>query len=179
MLKFLRRAWYTIRQRRRDRELAEEMDFHHAMKRAELERSGLSEDDAEFASRRALGNATRAREDARAVWIWRSLDDSWRDFAYAARRIRANPGFSGTAILTLAIVIGANSAMFSAVHAVLLRPFTIQQPDDLVVGWGTDPRRNLPIVELSYRNFEDWANYSRSFTHIAAVGSSTWPAGTE
>jgi putative ABC transport system permease protein len=171
-----RRLLYLLRQRKNDADLAEELAFHHAMKRAELERSGLPEEDAEFASRRALGNTTLAREEARAVWVWRWLDDLWRDFACSTRRIRASPGFSGTAILTLAIVIGANSAMFSAVHAVLLRPFTMQHPDDLVICWSSDPRRNLPIVELSYRNFEDWATHSRSFAQVAAVGSSTWPA---
>ena len=67
------------------------------------------------------------------------------------------PASVGPPLVTLAIVIGANSAMFSAVHAVILRPFAVQQPDELVISWGSDLRRNLPIVELSYRNFEDWA----------------------
>jgi putative ABC transport system permease protein len=75
----------------------------------------------------------------------------------------------------LAIVIGANTTIFGAIHAVLLRPFVIYQPDDLVVAWGSDPSRSLPVLELSYQNFEDWSAHSRSFTHLAALGSSTWP----
>jgi putative ABC transport system permease protein len=159
-----------------DAELDEELNLHREMKQAELQRSGMPSDDAKYASQRALGNAILTREDARAVWIWRWLDGVWRDIAYATRRILANPGFSATAIVILAIVIGTNSVMFSAVYAVLLRPFGVQAPDALVVCWGSDPRRNFPLVELSYHNFEDWATYSHSFTQVAAVGSATWPA---
>jgi putative ABC transport system permease protein len=172
----LRRAWYAIRQRQFHAELAEEMEFHREMKQRELEGAGLSRDDAAAASRKALGNATLAREDAREVWIWRWLDFLAQDGAYATRRLKANPGFSAIAIITLGVVIGANSAMFSAVYTVLLRPFAVQDPGGLVFVWGSDPTRNLPLVELSYRTFEDWSSHSRSFTQAAAVGSSTWPA---
>jgi len=86
------------------------------------------------------------------------------------------PGYTSAAVLTLALAIGANSAIFSAVYAVLLSPSAIQQPDNLVVCWERDPSRNLPVVELSYRNFQDWVTHTRSFSNAAAVGSSTWSA---
>ena len=77
--------------------------------------------------------------------------------------------------MTLALAIGANSAIFSAVHGVLLTPSAIRQPDKLVICWERDASRS-PVVELSYRNFQDWVAHSRSFSQAAAIGSSTWPA---
>jgi predicted permease len=84
------------------------------------------------------------------------------------------PGYSTAVILTLALIVGANSAIFSAVHAVLLNSLPIRQPDRVIVAWEADAARNLPVVELSHRNFQDWATHSRSFVQTAAVGSSTW-----
>jgi predicted permease len=95
------------------------------------------------------------------------------------RLLRKAPGYSTAVILTLALIVGANSAIFSAVHAVLLNPLPIRQPDRVVVSWEADAARNLPLVELSYRNFQDWAAHSRSFVQTAAVGSSTWPVVLE
>jgi len=84
------------------------------------------------------------------------------------------PGYSTAVILTLALIVGANSAIFSAVHAVLLDPLPIRQPDRVIVGWEADAARNLPVIELSHRNFQDWAAHSRSLVQTAAVSSSTW-----
>jgi predicted permease len=92
----------------------------------------------------------------------------------SVRLLSKSPGYTTAVILTLALVIGANSAIFSAVHAVLLNPLPISQPDRLVVCWGVNESRNLPVVELSYRNFQDWAAQTRSFSKIAAVGSTAW-----
>ena len=92
------------------------------------------------------------------------------------RDLLRSPGYTSAAVLTLGLVVGANSAIFSAVHAVLLTPPPIQRPDELVVCWERDLSRNLPVVEVSYRNFQDWVAHSRSFSSAAAMSSSTWPA---
>jgi len=102
--------------------------------------------------------------------------DLLHEFRLALRDLLKTPGHTFAAVLTLALAIGANSAIFSAVHAVLLRPLPIRQPDDLVICWESDRLHNLGVVALSYRNFQDWSANSRSFNQTAAIGSSSWPA---
>jgi putative ABC transport system permease protein len=100
------------------------------------------------------------------------LDDVRR----AVRSLLQSPGYTCAVVATLALTIGANSAIFSVVYAVLLRPLPIHEPDGLVVGWASDPQRSLPVVELSYANVQAVAARGHSFSHVAAMGSSTWPA---
>jgi putative ABC transport system permease protein len=97
------------------------------------------------------------------------------DLRYAFRYLWQSPGYTLAAIVTLAVAIGANSAIFSAVYGVLLRPLPIADASRLVVVWDSDPSRNLPVIELSYRQFERWAAADRVFERAAAVGASTWP----
>ena len=85
MGKLLRRFRYWLRHRQVEADLAEELETHLAFKRERLERSGLSGNEARYASRRTLGNVTLAREDARSVWIWPWLDSVRQDVAYAVR----------------------------------------------------------------------------------------------
>ena len=165
---FLRRLWHLLRQRRFDAELREEMECHRAMKQQELEHAGVPPDDARRESRRALGNATLAREDARAVWIWQWLDDLARDIAYAARTFRRSAGFSATAIATLAFAIGGTTTMFSVVNAVLLRPLPFRSPQQLVMLWTGTPDRNLQS-RSAFSTVEDWRRQSTAFEQLAVL----------
>jgi putative ABC transport system permease protein len=100
----------------------------------------------------------------------------FRDLPVTARVLARSRGYAAAVILMLGLVIGANTAIFSVVYGVLLKPLPLQRPQDLVVIWDRHASRNLPVVELSYRTFEYWSTHSRSFEATAAVGSSTWPA---
>jgi putative ABC transport system permease protein len=90
------------------------------------------------------------------------------DFRYSLRLLARNPGFASVAVLTLALGIGANSAVFSLVDAVLLRPLAYPEPERLVWLWESNPAQNLPVVAASPANFADWREQSRSFEILAA-----------
>jgi len=91
------------------------------------------------------------------------------------RGLAHHRAYSAAVISTLALTIGTTTAVFSAVYAILLKPLPITRPDALVICWERAPERNLSVVEVSYRAFDEWRLHSRSFATAAAVGSSTWP----
>src|SRR5215813_1039643 len=119
----LRRLWYVVRQRRFERELAEEIDFHRAMTQQELEQNGATRADADEKARRALGNTALAREDARGVWIWPWLESIWQDVVYAVRNLRRQPGFTAVVVTVLAAVIGLHTTLAAVIAGVVLRPW--------------------------------------------------------
>lgn len=117
---------------RRDREIAEELAFHLAERVKRLEAEGLSPEAARQTARQRLGNELRWREGCRDVWVWRWGDDLRQDLAAAVRGLRRSPGFAAMVIIIFALAIGANTAIFSVVRAVLLQPLPFAQPRQLV-----------------------------------------------
>lgn len=97
-----------------------------------------------------------------------------RDLRIAARQLKSTPGYSLAAIATLALAIGASTAIFSAVYAVLLKPMPIRSPEQLVVGWGTSAALNMRVIELSYLDVENIGKATPEVGTVAAVGSSSW-----
>ena len=170
MRQLSQRLRYWIGHKRVERELAEEIEFHRAMKQKELERSGMPSKEAGAASRRAMGNVTLAREDARAIWIWPWLEHLLQDVRYAGRVFANNRGFTLVAVLTLAIGIGANTAVFSVVNAVLVRPLPYEDPEELTVLW-TNFGPDLPQNMISGPEFVEMREFSTLFEDIAVVVS--------
>src|SRR5690348_4254669 len=132
MRRLIARLINVFRPERPEADLEREIAAHLALLEDEYRRRGMSEEDARFAARRALGSPARAQDlhrDARS-FVW--LDDLRRDLAHGARALARNPGFSAAGVLTLALGIGASTAIFSVVSAVLLRSLPYVDADRLV-----------------------------------------------
>jgi predicted permease len=133
MASLVRRFVHFLRRSRRDADLREEIEVHRALRQAALERDGLAPDEAARASRRALGNVTLAVEDARDVWVFRTVDSVWQDLRNAVRGLRRSPGFAIVTIGTLALGIGANTALYSIFNSLILRPLPVREPGRLAL----------------------------------------------
>ncbi len=145
---------------RRPDDLAEEIRTHLAMEAAENVAAGMGLDEARERARRRFGNVTSAQERSRDMWTWTVLETLRMDVAYGLRQLRRNPGFAAVAILTLALGIGANTAIFSVVNAVLLQPLPFSDPDRLVEGRETEEAPGTyPVNPADYL---DWQAQNRT-----------------
>jgi putative ABC transport system permease protein len=130
---------------------------------------GMTLDEARRAAMLKFGNVTRVKEDTRSVWSFVWLEALLQDVRYGLRMLRKSPGFTAVAILTLALGIGANAAIFSVIDAVLLRPLPYDQPDRLVMVYQAAPQRGVQKNGMSYPNYQDWARSASSFEEMAAM----------
>src|SRR5262245_60636428 len=152
--------------RRREEELEEEIQSHLRMAIRDRMQRGESAEEAELAARREFGNVGLIKEATRGMWGLAALETFWQDLRYGARMLLKQPGFTVVAVITLALGIGANTAIFSVVNAVLLRPLPCEDPDRLVVFW-TAPQQGRTEA-CSLPDFADWREQSRSFERMAA-----------
>src|SRR5215470_12326452 len=166
-----------LRGSRAERELDEELRYHIERQTDQNIRLGMNPEEARYAARKAFGGVEQAKERSRDVRGVRWLEDLWQDLRFGARMLVKNPGFTLIAVLTLALGIGANTAIFSVVNAVLLRPLPYNEPERLVAIDGTDargPEGPKRFDSSSYPDFFDWRERNQSFDSMAAYHSATF-----
>jgi predicted permease len=131
--------------------------------------AGMSPEEARANAQKRFGNTTLLKEDTRAVDLIAWIEECARDFRYALRVLRGSPGFTAVAVLTLALGIGTNSAIFSVVDAILLRPLPYPEPGRLVRVWESSAKFDRPRNAVNPFNFLDWREHSQSFESMAAI----------
>ncbi len=143
MKSFFRKLTWLMRRPDKEAELREELQFHLDEEAAERHAQGLAEAEARRAARRELGNVALVQEDTRAIWTWTFGEQLIQDIRYGLRTIAANKTFSAMAILSLALGIGANTAIFSFMDSILLRSLPVPDAHSLVMlSWHT-PHRDM------------------------------------
>ena len=153
-----------MRPGRAEPDLARELDAHLALVADDLERRGLTPDDARLAARRTLGSVEHAKDLHRDARSFAWLDDVRQDVGYAVRMLRRSPGFAAVAIVTLAVGIGINTAVFTVTNATLFKGFPLVQRNDRLL-YMTSGRGCC----VSYPTFEDWRARATSFSGMAIV----------
>jgi predicted permease len=155
--------------RRVDEDFQQELDSHLALLAEENIRSGMTPEEARRAARVRLGGVTQLRETHRELQGLPRLEALVQDLRYALRMLRKNPGFTIVAVLTLALGIGANTAVYSLVNTILLRPLPYRHPEQLVVVSETAPQMGGDTeVGMAAGEYLDYRDRSRSFTQTAA-----------
>jgi putative ABC transport system permease protein len=163
MRRLLAKLANLFRGRSAERELTREIDSHLGMLQEDFERRGLSPEEAKRAARCAYGGVEQAKELHREARSFLWIEHLFKDLRYGARNLLRTPGFTAVAVIALALGIGANTAIFSVVNAVLLRPLAYKDAGRLVtvLHHGTDP--------VATANYIDWRDQSRSFEAMGAA----------
>ncbi len=163
-----RRLLMLLRRKQFGRDLEEEMRLHLELREQEQIEGGLSSDEARYAARRRFGNTMLLKEVSREIWGWDSFEHLIQDVRYGLRTMLRSPGFTAVAVITLALGIGANTAMFSVLNAVLIRPLPYPNPGRLVRGGEIDKRHDSKPGQVSWPNFSDWRDQNTVFERLAA-----------
>ena len=169
-----------LRGRRHDGEFHEEMEEHLQRLAERFVAQGMPREEATAAARRQFGNITLLKEERRELQTFLSIEALWQDLRYGLRMLGKNLGFTTAAVLTLALGIGANTAVFSVVNGVLLRPLAYQEPNQLYliqVVW-SQMTKFYPMIPANFTGYQLWRKQCHSFEDIAiAEGASAGLTG--
>ncbi len=155
-----------FRKREAEREMDEELRAYLDASAGEKMRAGMSREEAFRAARVEMGSAEAVKEQIREAGWERAIDSLWQDIRYGARMLRKSPGFTAVVVLTLALGIGANTAIFSMVDAVLLNPLPYPGASRILIIHESLPQARF--LNDSWPDFVDWRDQNKVFAHIAA-----------
>lgn len=164
-----RRLLNLLHRARISQAIDDELQFHIDERVDELMAGGLSETDARSLAARQFGNATLYNERTRHLDVPQALEDLFEDATYAVRSLARTPAFTAAAVLTLALGIGATTAIYSVVRTVWLRPLPYTAPDRVVRIWEKNSRLEIGKFSASVPNFLSWRERSRSFESLVAL----------
>ena len=173
------RWWYALTarlraiagRRRADQDLDDELSFHLAMQERANRDRGMPGTEAARRARLSLGGVEQTKETAREVRPLHSLQTFLQDVRYALRLIRRSPGFATVTVVTVALGIAANTAIFSIVNGILIRPLPYADPDRLVRVYLANPAQNINDGVVSVPDIDDWRARSQSFSAIAGYAA--------
>lgn len=165
--------FFSRRSRPSAKDIDEEIRHHLELERRDREERGLSLDEARYAAMRDFGNTLLVQETTTAMWKGNPLAGLTRNFRQAFRTLRHTRGSTTLAILTLAVGIAVNTAIFSVVHYVLIKPLPFPDAERLV--WINEVTADGQIKSNSYPNFKDWREQARSFSGMASVARAPMP----
>jgi macrolide transport system ATP-binding/permease protein len=178
--RLIKKLELLVRREKFNSDLEEEMAFHREQKEAELLKSGVAPKAAHHVAMREFGNPTRLKEESNEVVGFR-FETVWQDLSFAIRQLRRSPGFTVTAVLMLALGIGASVAIFAFVDAALIRPLPYQDPNRLIDV--NEKVKMFPRSNLSYQDYVDWKKMNKVFSVMEAYTGTGYllntPAGAE
>ena len=177
-MKFFRHVWFWLCRHDLENDFDEEVRQHLDLKVQENIARGMSREEALRRARADFGNPVLAKEHTRQSWGFPVLEALWQDIRYAFRQLRKSPGFAAIAVITLALGIGANTAIFSAVYAVLLKPLPFRNADRLVVLKKQNRARGWTGNNISAAEFLAWRDQTHAFEDMAAYTQSTCTLNT-
>lgn len=156
---------------KRDTDLERELRSDLELEEEEQRERGLPSEEARYAAQRAFGNPDLIREQMREVWAWNRLESLRRDLRYGLRTLRRTPGFTFIAIVVMALGIGANVALFTVVHSVLLKPLPYRNPGRLALIYEADPghRHASPWLPVDAGSFWEWQRSAQAVARMALV----------
>ena len=168
---WLHAQWFRlkalVRRHRLERDMDDELAFHLATSQQKLVNQGMTPEEARHAARRAFGNPTQTKEISRDLWTFRFLETLGQDLRYGLRQLRRNPGFTIVAVLTLALGIGANTAIFSIIDNLFVCPLPYPAAGRLVAVTETKLDKADSDEGVSMPTFQDWKKQSRDFDQLA------------
>jgi predicted permease len=165
MGELLRRLRFLFRRGRFDRDLEEEMRLHLELQAEANREAGMDAEEARYAARRRFGNPTLLRETSAETWGWRWIERLMQDLAYALRILRKDPGFTTVGIVSLALGIGVNVAIFTFINALVLRPIPVPEPSRLVSVYH---QVNAGLSPSSYQDYAYYRDHSTIFSGMLA-----------
>jgi len=157
------------RRRNREQDLERELRSDLELEAEEFRERGLPPEEAERAARRAFGNVVLTKEEVRGMWRWSHWQILMRDLRYATRTLRKSPGYAATAILTLALGIGASTAVFTVVDSVILKPLTYRDSGSLVVAWQRPRFLGFEPTGANVRHVDAWRKRATGFSGITIM----------